>query len=100
MFFVGKEGGRTSLHLDADILIGQTCGDMVDDGLYFGGRNFTSTDQLKKGDDVVVYGNIINFMGNTPEMAQGSEIYSINNQTDSGEQPITGPIGSQEEPIR
>jgi len=68
-------------------------------GLYFGGRNFTSTDQLKKGDDVVVYGNIINFMGNTPEMAQGSEIYSINNQTDSGEQPTTGPIGSQEEPI-
>ncbi len=53
-------------------------------GLYFNGDKFTSTDQLKKGDDVVVYGNIINFKGNTPEMAQGSQIYSINNQTSGG----------------
>ena len=50
-------------------------------GYYLGGAKFTSKDQLKVGDEVVVQGDLINFMGNTPEMAQRNKIISINGST-------------------
>ena len=46
-------------------------------GYYLNGANFTSTDQLGVGDEVVVKGTIINYKGNTPEMSQGSQLVSI-----------------------
>lgn len=35
--------------------------------LYLGGAKFTSEDQIKVGDEVIVYGPLVNYMGNTPE---------------------------------
>ncbi len=49
-------------------------------GYYFNGDKFTSEDQLKIGDEVVVCGKLTNYMGNTPQMAQGGKIISINGQ--------------------
>lgn len=54
---------------------------------YIGGEKFTSADQIKVGDKVVVYGSLINYMGNTPEMTQGGELVSI----EPGENPNPNP---------
>ncbi len=35
--------------------------------LYLNGEKFTAEDQVKVGDKVVVYGPLVNYMGNTPE---------------------------------
>ena len=35
--------------------------------LYLNGEKFTAEDQVKVGDHVVVYGPLVNYMGNTPE---------------------------------
>lgn len=43
-----------------------------------GGEKFTSEDELKVGDEVIVCGQITNFKGNTVELAQGGYIYSLN----------------------
>ena len=50
-------------------------------GKYLGGANFLTKDQLKVGDEVVVYGTIVNFKGNTPEYTAGSMLISINGNT-------------------
>lgn len=50
-------------------------------GYWFNGDKFTSADQLAVGAEVVVLGKLVNFMGNTPEMAQGNKIISYNGQT-------------------
>ena len=41
------------------------------------GVNFTSEDDLKVGDDVIVYGKL-SLYGSTPEMSQGSKLYKHN----------------------
>lgn len=42
-------------------------------------KKFTSADQLKVGDKVVVYGNVVNYNGNTPETVLGKAyVVSIN----------------------
>ena len=46
-------------------------------GYYTNGDKFTSADQLKVGQKVTVLGTLVNYMGNTPEMTQGSKIVSI-----------------------
>ena len=53
-------------------------------GKYFGGEKFTSADQLKVGDVVVVKGTLVNYMGNTPQFTTGSEIVELNGQTSAG----------------
>jgi hypothetical protein len=53
-------------------------------GYYLAGAKFTSKDQIKVGDEVVVYGTIVNFKGNTPEITQGSKIVSLNGTTSGG----------------
>lgn len=58
---------------------------------YIGGANFTSADQIKVGDTVVVYGALVNFKGNTPEMAQGGEIISIEGNGNPGPDPNPNP---------
>lgn len=49
-------------------------------GYYLNGDNFSSEDQIKAGDKVVVYGKLVNYNG-TYEMNSGNQIYSINNVT-------------------
>lgn len=49
-------------------------------GAYLNGAKFTSVDQLKVGQKVVVLGNLINFKGTTPQMAQGGKLVSIDGE--------------------
>lgn len=49
-------------------------------GYYLGGEKFTSADQIKVGDEVIVYGKLVNYNG-TKEITTGSQIYSINGTT-------------------
>lgn len=61
-------------------------------GYYLNGDKFTSADQIKVGQTVTVRGTLINYYGNTPEMAQGSTIVSISGSgsTDTPDTPVTG----------
>ena len=62
-------------------------------GKYLGGKSFTSEDQIKVGDEVIVKGKCKNFKGNTPEFDTGSSIYMINGQY-AEETPAGDPEGS------
>lgn len=55
-------------------------------GLYLGNKKFTSSDtQVKVGDEVILYGNVVNYKGNTPETVQGSAfLYSLNGKSEGG----------------
>lgn len=60
-----------------------------------GNKKFTSVDQIKAGDEVVVCGKVVNFKGNTPEtVGKGAAyVYSINGKSEEqggGDQPTTG----------
>jgi len=61
---------------------------------YLGNVKFTSEDQIKVGDEVVIYGKFVNYSGNTPEtVGKGtSYIYSLNGNTAGGgdDKPTTG----------
>lgn len=66
-------------------------------GYSLGGNKFKTQDEIKVGDEVVVYGTIINFKSNTVEMTTGSRIVVLNGQEyeggdDGGDDvdPITG----------
>lgn len=50
--------------------------------LYLNNKKFASgqTD-IKKGDEVVIYGKMMNYRGNTPETASGCYLYSLNGET-------------------
>lgn len=63
-------------------------------GYYLNGEKFTSEDQLKVGDEVVVCGKFVNFKGNTPQMAQGGKIVSLNGKTSGSDTP-TPPSGDE-----
>ena len=54
--------------------------------LYLGNRKFAAGDtQIKKGDEVIIYGKVTNYQGNTPETVQNeSYIYSLNGKTEGG----------------
>lgn len=58
-------------------------------GYYTNGDKFTATDQLKVGQKVTVKGTLVNYKGNTPEMAQGSKVISIEGNGSSSETPST-----------
>lgn len=49
-------------------------------GYYLNGDKFTSESQLKVGDKVVVYGPLMNYKGNSPQLGQGNKLISINGQ--------------------
>ena len=54
--------------------------------LYLGNKKYTSgSTDIKVGDEVVIYGKLMNYRGNTPETVQnGSYLYSLNGQTEGG----------------
>jgi len=59
---------------------------------YLNGAKFTSEDQIKAGDEVVVKGKLINYRGDTPELNQGGQIVSINGEGgDGGDEGETVP---------
>lgn len=47
-------------------------------GKWFGGENFTSENQIKVGDEVVVKGTLVKYNDKTPEVNQGNEIVLLN----------------------
>ena len=57
--------------------------------LYLGNKKFANGDtQIKKGDEVVICGNVVNYRGNTPETVQGkSFLYSLNGVSAGGDTP-------------
>lgn len=53
--------------------------------MYLGNKKYSSGDLLKEGDEVIVCGKLVNYMGNTPETAQNdSYLYSLNGKTEGG----------------
>ena len=53
--------------------------------LYFNGEKYTSGTDIKVGDEVIVYGSLMNYKGNTPEtVANENWLYSLNGKTDGG----------------
>lgn len=54
-------------------------------GYSLGGNSFTSKDEIKVGDEVIVVGTIINYKGNTVEMAASSKIVSLNGKSGDDE---------------
>lgn len=62
-------------------------------GYGLGGQKFTSTDDLQDGDEVIVYGKLVDYKG-TYEMTTGSKIYSLNGKTQTdnpgGDNPGAG----------
>lgn len=61
-------------------------------GKYLNGDNFTSEDQIKVGDEVVIVGQLTRFF-ETYEFTTGSKIYSLNGQG-GGEEP-----GQEPDPV-
>lgn len=49
---------------------------------YFGGANYTSQEQLKLGDEVVVRGTLKNYGGTMPEMNTGGKLVLLNGNTE------------------
>ena len=56
--------------------------------LYLGNKKFATGDtDIKIGDDVVIYGQVVNFKGNTPETVQGSAfLFSLNGVDKGGDE--------------
>ena len=52
--------------------------------LYLGNQKYTSGTDIKVGDEVIVYGKLMNYRGNTPETANGAYLYSLNGVTEGG----------------
>ena len=78
---------------------GSTAGQLeIYRGYSLGGERFTSRDEIKEDDEVIVKGKVVNFRGSTPEFTTGSSIYSLNGQT-AGEKPVEQTIGTLNEPI-
>ena len=76
---VSIEYGNANYNISDD---GTTDDDLiVFRGKYLDGEVFTSEDQIKVGDEVIVYGKLVNYNNTTPEINTGSEIYSLNGQT-------------------
>ena len=65
-----------------------------------GNNKFTSVDQIKVGDQVVIYGKVVNYKGNTPETVGKGQAYVVSisgngggDQPGGGDEPGGGEIG-------
>ena len=76
--------------------------------LYLGNKKYTSGDDIKVGDDVVVCGKLMNYRGNTPEtVSNEAYLYSLNSsgggggggETPSGEASGTGTLADPYNPL-
>ena len=59
-------------------------------GYGLNGDKFTSAEQIKVGAEVEVYGTLVNYMGNTPQMTTGSKLVSYDGGTMPPDQPGGG----------
>ena len=79
----GQSGdfGNASYYISAD---GTENGEFyIFRSLYFNGEKYTSGTDIKVGDEVIVYGALMNYKGNTPEtVANENWLYSLNGKTD------------------
>ena len=70
---------------------GSTAGQLeIYRGYSLGGEKFTSNDEIKEDDEVIVFGKVVNFRGSTPEFTTGSIIYSLNGNKVSKDNIPTG----------
>ncbi len=53
---------------------------------YLDGAKFTSSDLIKVGDEVVVKGKLINYVGTASELEQGGQIVSVNGSSSGGDE--------------
>lgn len=87
---LSTEFGNASFYISDD---GKTEGSQfyVFRALYLNGAKFTANDQIKVGQKVVVKGSLVNFKGNTPELAQGGQVVSVEGSgTTTPETPTSG----------
>ena len=56
-------------------------------GNSLGGAKFKSQDEIKVGDKVIIYGQLVYHNQKTPEFTQGNYIYSLNGVTGGGNEP-------------
>ena len=77
----GGDFGNASYWISAD---GTENGEFqIFRSLYFNGEKYTGGTDIKVGDEVIVYGSLMNYKGNTPEtVANESWLYSLNGKTD------------------
>lgn len=76
---VSAQYGNATYYISDD---GTTAGQFeVFRGKYLDGASFTSEDQIKVGDQVVIFGKLTNYNG-TLEVAQNSKIVSLNGKTE------------------
>ena len=69
--------------------------------LYLGNKKYESgqTD-IKVGDEVIIYGKLMNYRGNTPETVAGKAyFYSLNGKTEGGGEEKPQSAGSYESPL-
>ena len=89
---LSTEFGNASFYISDD---GKTEGSQfyVFRALYLNGAKFTANDQIKVGQKVVVKGSLVNFKGNTPELAQGGQVVSVEGSgATTPETPTSGDI--------
>lgn len=87
VYVKGKVSGITEISVDygnATYYISDDGSDenrlLVFRGYSLEGNKFTAEDEIKLGDEVIVYGKLVNYNG-TYEVATGSSIYSLNGET-------------------
>ena len=66
-------------------------------GYYIGSEKFTAEDQIKVGDEVIVYGKLVLY-NSTNEINSGSSIYSINGST-TGISKVTADSADADAPV-
>lgn len=75
---IGGQYGNATYYISDD---GKPAGQLeVYRGLGLGGANFTGDGDLEVGDEVIVYGQLVLYSGNTPEITQGSYLIFRNGQ--------------------
>ena len=79
----GGSYGNASYYISAD---GTENGEFyIFRSLYFNGEKYTAGTDIKVGDEVIVYGSLMNYQGKTPETVAGENwLYSLNGKTDGG----------------
>lgn len=76
----GTQHGNASFYITDDGVSGEQF--YVFRTLYLGNKKYTSGENIKEGDEVIICGKLTNYKGNTPETFQnGSYLYSLNGKT-------------------
>ena len=78
-YYISDDGSRSGAQL------------YIFQSYYLGNVKFTAQDQIKAGDEVIIYGKLVNYKGNTPEtVGKGSScIYSLNGKVVEPADPNT-----------